>query len=127
MTYSPLRTINPSAADVTVNSSLWLASRLMPGKGNALCSFPHYRNIGNAGMRTCANNDLTTAALLGMSDSQTIVNLENSAGSLAWRGLWTISSQTVIGRGHAAGLVCPLNSYNVGYRYKRGWRPAKAM
>ena len=125
MDYAPLQRINPSQIDVTVNSSIWFCSRLKPGKGNSLISFPHYRQINNRGMRTCNNADLMIGGLLGMNDNEQIINLESSAGSLSWKGLWTINNQPIIGRGHStAGLVCPMNTHNAGRRYKLGWRPS---
>jgi len=126
MEYSPLKTFNPSIDDVTIKSSIWLSSRLMPAKGHTKISFPHFRIVGNTAMRTGDFSDFNTAALLGINDSNSVINFESSAGSLAWKGCWSINSNAVIGRGHATlGLICPLSTFNAGYRYKRGWRPSR--
>jgi len=125
MEYNTLKTINPTLDDVTLNSSIWLCSRLMPALGHENVSFPHYRIINNNAMRTADFTDLQITALLGMDDNETIVNLESGAGSLSYNGCWTVNNNTVIGRGHSSyGLICPFNTYNVGYRYKRNWRPS---
>ena len=123
MEYKLLRRINPTDEDLTAASSIWLASRIMPGKGNTLVSFPHFRIINNAAARTGAFSSFNTAALLAMNDNAAIVNVESAARNIVWRGCWVEGNRTVIGRGHASlGLICPLNTFNVGYRYRRGWR-----
>lgn len=127
MEYNALNILNPTDDDIKNKSSIWLASRIAPGKGNVLISFPDWRNNSthNGAAMTCLNSDLMTTALLG-SAGNAIVNLESSAGSLIWKGIWTINDQVIIGRGQVSlGLICPLNTYNVGYRYKRGWRPSR--
>jgi len=126
MNYEKLKTINPSIEDVTIKSSIWLASRLMPAKGHELISFPHFRTINKTAMRICNFSDLNINGLLGMNDSEAIINLESSASNLVWNGCWAISNQTIIGRGHSSfGLVCPFNTFNVGIKYKNGWRPSR--
>ena len=124
MEYNPLATLNPTQEDVTRNSSIWLASRIAPAKGDELCCFSDNKVLNNASARTIDNSALRIAALLGMNNSQNIINLESQAASLVWQGCWIINNQPVIGRGHAAhGLVAALNTYNIGLRYRRGWRP----
>jgi len=126
MQYNPLAILNPTQEDVTRNSSIWLASRIAPAKGDELCCFPDNKILDNAAARTISNSSLRTAALLGMNNSQNIINVESLAASLLWQGCWAINNQPVIGMGHAAhGLVAALNTYNVGLRYRRGWRPAR--
>jgi hypothetical protein len=126
MEYAPLKTINPTDIDLTVNSSIWLAGRIMPGKGNGKISFPHYKVINEAGARTAELSDLNMAGMIGMNDGEELVNLQASAGSLVWRGCWMVNEQAVIGHATAAqGLVAPFNTFNAGYRYKRGWRPSR--
>jgi len=126
MQYNPLTTLNPAQEDVTRNSSIWLASRISPAKGDELCCFPDNKVLNDAAARTVSNDSLRTTALLGMDNSQNIINLESQAASLVWQGCWIINNQPVIGRGHAAhGLVAALNTYNIGLRYRRGWRPVR--
>jgi hypothetical protein len=125
MEYKPLKTMNPSDTDLTVNSSIWLASRIMPGKGNGKISFTHYRIINNAGARTAELSDLCLGGMIAMDDDEGFIDLEASAGALAWNGCWTVNGLPVIGHADAAlGLVAPFNTFNAGYRYKRSWRPA---
>ena len=121
MEYKPLVTMNPSDEDLTINSSVWLASRLMPGKGNEKVSFPHFKLINDAGMRTVDNDDLQDG-LIGMDDDEQIIDLTDEAESLEFKGCWTINEQTIIGHCDN-GLVAPFNTFNMGYRYKLGWRP----
>ena len=124
MQYNPLTTLNPTQEDVTRNSSIWLASRISPAKGDELCCFPDNKVLNDAAARTVSNDSLRTTALLGMNNAQNIINLESQAGSLLWQGCWVINGQPVIGRGHAThGLVAALNTFNAGLRYRRGWRP----
>jgi hypothetical protein len=126
MEYNPLVTLNPTDKDLTLNSSKWIASRIAPGKGNELISFADNKIQNNAVARTCLNSDLLTTALLGMNNADNIVNLESYATSLLWQGIWIINNQPVIGRCHSNyGLVAPLNTFNAGYRYKKGWRPSR--
>jgi len=133
MDYEKPTTFNPSIEDVTVKSSIWLASRLMPAKGHEKISFPHFRIVNNTGMRTADFTDLNIDALLGINDSEAVVDFESSTASLTWRGCWTINNNSIIGRGHNSfNLVCPFNTFNVGYRYKKptaqnpnGWRPSR--
>jgi hypothetical protein len=124
MEYKQLVRNNPTDENLTKDSSIWLASRIMPGKGNKLISFPHFLVINNAGARTCLNSDLMINGMIGMADNETFSTI--SAASLVWKGCWTVNNQTVIGHcTNAKGLVSPFNAFNVGYRYKRGWRPSK--
>jgi len=118
---------NPTDENLTKDSSIWLASRIMPGKGSDLISFSNYVIQNEAATWTCNNNDLMINALLGLSaDTLSIINLDNNISSLSWNGCWTINQQAVIGKGHSSlGLVCPFNSFNVGYQYKKGWRPSR--
>jgi hypothetical protein len=97
----------------------------MPAKGNELISFPHYRVINETGMRTAEYNDLKIPGLIAMNDNEKLINLQTSADQLEWKGLWTIDGQPVIGHcTNEEGLTAPFNTFNVGYRYKRGWRPS---
>ena len=126
MKYNPLKTMNPTDEDLTLNSSVWLASRLMPGRGHNRVSFPHFKIINNAAMRTCFNSTLMTTGLLAMTGAETVANLQASAGSMVWRGCWGINEQPVIGHcTQAQGLAAPINTFNAGYRYRRGWRPRR--
>jgi hypothetical protein len=121
MLYEPLKTMNPSQEDVTIKSSKWLAVRgIMPGKGKAGVSFPDFMN----GVKTCPVSDLTTAALLSISSSNVVTNIESSAGSMIWNGCWMYNNVSVICRGGAAGGITPINKFNVGQQYKKGWRPS---
>ena len=128
MEYKPLKTMNPADTDLTLNSSIWLASRLMPGKGtstdSSIVCVPDFNVTNGQSMRTCENNDLMSDNLLGIQTSDnTIVNYEGNASSIVWRGCWVSGTSPLIGRGSAYGLICPFNTFNVGYRYKKGWRP----
>ena len=130
MEYNLLVRNNPTGANLTQGSSQWLASRIMPGKGTStdisLICIPDFNVTDGAAMRTCANGDVKIAALLGINPSNnTIVNYESNASSIVWRGCWVSGNSPLIGRGHATlGLICPFNTFNVGYRYsKRNWRP----
>ena len=126
MEYYPLKTINPGYEDITVKSSIWLCSRLMPGRGNELVSFPHFRNIRNTGMRSALLTELRLAGLIGLTDNGTLVNLLAGVPSLIYRGLWTINELPIVGQATIAnGLVAPFNTFNMGYRYRRGWRPVR--
>jgi len=126
MEYAPLRAINPSDADLTTRSSAWLASRLMPGRGPEGICVPHFRAVNNAAMRTCENADCMAGALLAIGDGEAIKDVESMAGDLAWRGLWAVGNLAVIGRGHSVlGLVAPFSTFNMGYRYRMGWRPRR--
>jgi len=123
MEYNPLVTLNPNDNDLTVKSSVWIASRISPSKGKNLISFPDNKITGNASAYTCLNNDLLVTALLGMNNNKNIINLDNNISSLLYKGIWTINNQPVIGRCHATyGITAPFNLFNVGYRYKKGWR-----
>jgi hypothetical protein len=132
MNYNPLKTINPFDTDLTVNSSLWLASRIMPGKGYGKISFTHYKIINDTGARTAELSDFKITelflnhvqGLIGITNAESLIDLQPSISSLSWKGCWTVNEQAIIGHATAAqGLVAPFNSFNVGYRYKRGWRP----
>ena len=126
MKYNPLKTMNPTDEDLTLNSSVWFASRLMPGRGHNRVSFPHFRILYNAAMRTCFNSALITTGLLAMTDAEAIANLQASAGAMDWRGCWGINEQPVIGHcTQAQGLAAPMNTFYAGYRYRRGWRPQR--
>jgi hypothetical protein len=123
MEYKPLKTMNPSDIDLTVNSSNFFACRgLMPGKGNSKISVPHYIE-GDGAMKTLDFSDVYLDSLNGIDDTGAIKIM--TAASIVWRGLW--AQDNIAGIGHctsALGLVMPLNTFNSGYRYKRGWRPA---
>jgi hypothetical protein len=125
MEYAPLKTMNPSLDDITINSSAWLSARgIMPGKGNENVSVPHFLIQNSASARTVNFSDLYLDGLLGLDSSQTIINLSGSVGSLTWNGCWAINNQVIIG--HCTiqkGIVAPFNTFNMGYRYKLGWRP----
>jgi len=126
MEYKPLKTLNPTDEDLTIKSSIWLCSRLMPGKGNNRISFPHFTVINNTGMRTAEFSDFMMTGLIGMANNETLVNLLSSVSSLVFNGIWTINNQPVIGHAtNTKGLVAPFNTFNMGYRYKKGWRPLK--
>ena len=126
MVYNPLRTMNPSDEDLTIKSSIWLCSRLMPGKGNNKISFPNFMQINNTGMRTAELADLMLTGLIAMNNSEALINLLSSVSELVFNGLWAINNQPVIGHATAAkGLVAPFNTFNMGYRYKKGFRVTK--
>jgi len=139
MEYKPLVQFNPANTDLTQGSSQWLASRLMPGKGtatdNSLICVPDFKITNGTAMRTCANGDVKTSTILGIDPStNTVANCESSARLFAWRGCWVSGNSSLvsensplIGRGHAAvGLICPFNTFNAGYQYKKnGWRPSR--
>ena len=126
MEYNTLKTMNPTDDDLTIKSSIWLCSRLMPGKGNNKISFPHFNIINNTGMRSVDFTDLMITGLIAMNNNETLVNLLSSVSSLIYTGLWSINNQPVIGHATIAkGLTAPFNTFNMGYRYKRGWRPVK--
>jgi hypothetical protein len=122
MLYESLKTMNPSQEDVTIKSSKWLAARgIMPGKGKAGVSFPDFIN----GVKTCPISDLTADALLSVLTAfNVIIGIESNAGSIVWKGCWTYNSLPVICRGGAAGAITPINKFNVGQQYKKGWRPS---
>ena len=114
---------------MTQGSSAWLASRLVPARTvNGRTVWIDNKIINNNVSRTISSAHLGSAhgtALLGMDASQNIINLAASAASLVWRGLWVINNQPIIGENRATtGLIVPFNTFNVGYRYRRGWRPS---
>lgn len=126
MEYKQLIRNNPTDENLTKDHSIWLASRIMPGKGNDFCSFCHYQIINNAATWICENSDLMNDALLGMNSMGEIINMENNVDLLIWNGCWTINDQPVIGRGNInRGLTTPLNTHNVGRKYKENWRAIK--
>ena len=123
MMYRRIIQMNPNDNELTVNSSLWWASRIPVGLGSFGVSVPSWRE---ARMRTCDPPSLATSALLSMDDNGNIVNDEAQAATMTWRGTWGIGNNAVIGRGlNWVGLVCPMNTYNVGYRYRNGLRPQR--
>ena len=123
MEYKPLQTMNPANADLTVNHSIWLCSRLMPGKGNLKSSFPHYRVINNTGMRL---GDIYLDGIIAMNDSEDLIDVMGNIYDIEWKGIWTSNNQPIIGEcSNAKGLITPFNMFNVGYRYKQNWRPRK--
>jgi len=124
MEYKLLIRNNPTDENLTKDSSIWLSSRIMPSKGNSLISFPHFLVIDDTGARTCSNSDLLIDGMIGMADNETFATM--SASLLVWRGCWAVNNQCIIGHcTNTKGLVSPFNTFNVGYRYKRGWRPTK--
>ena len=131
MNYVPLIRNNPTDADLTIGSSQWLSSRLMVGKGtstsNSKICVPSFNLVNNISMRIIDNSDMMDSNLLGIQVSNnTIQNYENVASTIVWQGCWTSSENPIIGKGHSSyGLVCPFNTFNVGFRYKRGWRPSR--
>ena len=125
MEYRLLVRHNPTDENLTKDSSVWLASRIMPGKGNDKISFSHFLEINETGMRTADFDDLKINGLIAMNDDEKLINVQPSASSLVFNGLWTINNQPVIGHATVTkGLVAPFNTFNMGYRYKRGWRPS---
>ena len=127
MQYKPLRTMNPTEEDMTRNSSIWLSSRIMPGIGNDKVSFPSFREINNSGARIGDLWDFEAqTGLVSVTDSGAISNVENATNSLEYRGHWVINNNAVVGRCQGGvGLTCPFNTFNVGQKYKNGWRPQK--
>jgi len=126
MIYKPLRTINPSDIDVTERSSAWLAARgLMPARGREGNCFPHHLIEDGAAMRTCPDSSLSKNGLVILNGNGDAA-VSNAIGSLKWRGCWTIDERPVIGHCTAGGyLRAPFSSFNVGYRYRQGWKPKK--
>jgi len=140
MEYSPLKTLNPSDEDLTIKSSHWIRSRLMPGRGFAGVSFP-----------TIQHNDqellMVTSELSSLNVAPGLyVFVIVSAGiggifpvpqanipTMQWNGLWVSSptagmppnSPIIGGCIPSGGLVTPFNTFNIGYRYRRGWRPSR--
>ena len=126
MEYKQLVRNNPTDENLTKDSSIWLASRIMPGRGNNKISFPHFLIINNTGMRTADFSDFDITGLIGMNNNEKLINLSSSVLLLVFNGIWTINNQPVIGYSTITnGLVIPFNTHNIGYRYKKGWRPTK--
>ena len=130
MEYNPLNTVNPTAQDITEKSSVWIASRIMPGKGNSKISFSFINQINNGAAFTCTGNDLYLMGLIGMSAAMSPIVLHNgnpaTSASIAYKGVWVgTNDEPVIGVCSSfTGLAAPFNSFNMGYRYKKGWRPS---
>jgi len=123
MRYAPLRTMNPTDNDLTVASSIWLASRIPAVMGAWGGALPNFRVVGDSAMRTFDSGDFLANGMQAVGDANIIVNRESTASQLIWRGLWADGNYIVVGRGHSQlGLICPFNGYNVGYRYRNGWR-----
>ena len=136
MEYKPLQTMNPTDEDLTLNSSVWLASRLMPGKGHDRVSFPDSKITHNAAMRTCSHSDLQFNGIaIFEEETETIGGQDAIVLNMFWNGIWRglvsrigfITDEfTIIGHcTNAHGLVAPMNTFNVGYQYRRGWRPSR--
>ena len=126
MQYNPLKTLNPSDEDMTANSSIWLCSRIMPGRGNDKISFPHFRILFNTGARVCDFSDLMINGIMGINDSGDMTNMSSQTSVLEYKGLWTIHNKAVIGEcSSSSGLVFPFNTFNIGQRYKNGWRASR--
>ena len=128
MEYNPLKTMNPTDEDLTLNSSVWLTSRLMPGKGNNnKISFPDFRIRHNAAMRTVPNFNAFNG-LAAMHNDEAIFDATTYINhyGLGWAGMWSSNFQPIIGHcTQAQGLIAPMNTFNIGYRYRRGWRPSR--
>jgi len=124
MEYNKQRTMNPTDDDLTIKSSIWLASRIMPGKGNKKISFTHFKVINDTGARTADFADFNFTGMAAINNNENIVMQEPT--NLIYKGCWTVFDFAVIGHSIATkGLVTPFNTFNVGYRYKRGWRAQK--
>ena len=124
----PVR-INPTLDDVTAGSSAWIASRIRPGRGVLGVSLSHHRIVGNAAARIATTGPATAGLMCVTVANNTFRNATLAEiQRLEWNGIWTIASQTQAAVGHnmpALGLVAPLNTFNMGYRYRRGWRPQR--
>lgn len=122
MEYKPLQTMNPTQDDVSVKSSNWLMSRIMPGKGNGFITSP-----SGSGALSIGENDAKLSGMVMIADSSTVTTITNEAmPSIEWKGAWLASAYFLLGHCSATkGLAAPLNTFNAGYRYKRGWRPKK--
>ena len=129
MTYQPLVQFNPTQDDVTINSSYWLASRLNVGMGITKICFPFYLSQNNAAMRVISISDIvpTNDNYLIQIDTAPSNPVKSNilssayATNLEWKGCWTLNGKAIIGHVHTSFM--PFNKYNIGYRYKRGWRP----
>ena len=125
MEYKPLTRNNPTDVNLTTDSSVWLASRIMPGKGNDKISFTHYRIINNTGARTADFEDLKINGLICIDDNEKLIDCSLLTEDLVWKGCWTINEKAVIGYAtETEGLVSPFNTFNIGNQYKKGWKPA---
>ena len=78
---------------------------------------------GDMPMRVMRNEDLYHIdGLAGLSNENEVIELEPK--NLSWSGIWQADGQAAIG--HATeniGLTVPFNTFNIGCRYKQGWRP----
>jgi len=122
MVYEPLQALNPTVDDITVKSSNWLASRIMPGKGNDFITSP-----SGFGAMSIGKDDVKQNGMIMIVNSNTVTTISNEAmPSIEWGGAWTTSRTFLLGHCSATkGLVAPLNTFNAGYRYRMGWRPKK--
>ena len=124
MNYSPLVALNPSDIDLTLNHSRWLSSRLRPGRGTAGVVISEHRIVPDRGAVTAPLSDFNLDGMVSL-DIDGTLGVSNE--TLVWRGHWTTNAgNPSIGHCVAGkGLVVPLNTFNVGYRHQKGWRPQR--
>jgi len=129
MVYSLLRRMNPGDADLTAASSAWLASRVPVGVGANGVSLPQQRVVNDAAMRTCEHWPFENRDGARSLEPDGNIGNRSTMTGLLWVGLWVangVERVPVIGESRVfMGMVCPLDAYNVGYRYRPGWRPQR--
>ena len=127
MEYKPLNQFNPTGEDVTANSSAFFSARgLMPARGSdpEMVCCPHFQLVhGDMPMRVMRNDALLHIdGLAGLSNGNEVIELEPK--NLSWSGIWQADGQAAIGHAdEGMGLTAPFGTFNMGYRYKQGWRP----
>ena len=129
MQYAPLIRFNPTLSNINADSSAWLCSRLMVGRGRLGVSVPDYQTINGISMRHVESVDIRNAiqGLLAVNPNTNLIVTLGSSGisGMVYKGLWVANdNHPVIGMSNATGLTTPFNTYNVGLRYKNGWRPS---
>jgi len=131
MVFSLLRRMNPTDGDLTAASSVWLASRLMPGAGRDGITFPSHLIVADTATRTMGlENPLGGEGLVCFSTGAAGIRYATGSqiNAMRWCGCWMVAgtgahNQSVIGHATTGGVVAPCNRFNPGYRYRNGWRP----
>jgi len=121
----PIR-FNPNDDHLTEGASKWIASRIMPGKGNAGNSFVWHRISDLGGFaHTFTTSDMTDfTGTAGYDNGDGVFGFDDLDEDLEWTGYWSRYGEPMIGHAVSGlGIVAPFNSFNAGYRYKGGWRP----
>ena len=137
MNFRALVRLNPNQTEITRYSSQFIMQRgIKPGKGNRGYSIPQFiTTADNITTRTADLSDINTYSsvqLIGLvwrSASDISLSVLLSAQALNYKsGLWVIRDNTGVDR-HGVGVIGPsglmatFNTFNAGYRWKRGERP----